>query len=166
MRVIFETDEQTKSRVRKLADFFETLSLNSSARGDAENVVRRGLDENFRNEGTPGSSWTPLVKWTQRVRARQGYHPQHPILQRTGGLRESFAPGGALGFSRYETRGSKRGVALLQIGSSHPLAALLEGGNPSSNLPARPITSEIPQNHMSELGDVLDEFFHSMEGNM
>jgi len=166
MKIILESTQNTKNKVRKLAAFFDTLSLNSSVREDLEYVVRSGFDDNFRSEGTISGPWKPLAPWTQRVRASKGYNPKHPILQRTGGLRRSFAPGGALGFRKYEVRGGKRGVAVLQFGSSHPLAALLEGGDPSSNIPPRPIASEIDSAYRDELTDVLNEFFHYMEGQM
>jgi phage gpG-like protein len=58
-------------------------------------VVRRAFD----TEGaSTGDAWPQLAKRTQRDRARKGFPPQHPILQRTKTLMRSLVIGDSGGF--------------------------------------------------------------------
>lgn len=56
---------------------------------------RRGLALNWEHESAPdGGRWVALRPFTQKERRRLGFAPQHPILQRTGDLKESFTEPG------------------------------------------------------------------------
>lgn len=56
---------------------------------------RRGLALNWERESSPdGGRWVDLRPFTQRERRRLGFAARHPILQRTGDLKESFTEPG------------------------------------------------------------------------
>lgn len=57
--------------------------------------VFRGIAQRaFDSEGaSTGAPWPELAESTQQERARLGYGPQHPILQRTGALMRSLTLG-------------------------------------------------------------------------
>lgn len=56
-----------------------------------DEVFEEAIAEQFDTEGAHGGSpWPELASSTQFERARQGFGPAHPILVRTGELRDSF----------------------------------------------------------------------------
>lgn len=56
---------------------------------------RRGLALNWERESSPdGGRWVDLRPFTQKERRRLGFAARHPILQRTGDLKESFTEAG------------------------------------------------------------------------
>lgn len=151
----FEATPETLSDVRKLAKFFASLDLTPEITTQVEHTVRSGFMQNFEKEGPPGQPWAPLSAYTQKRRKSLGYSGPHPILERSGGLKYSFAPGSPTGFREVLKAG---GVTSIALGSNHPLADLLEGGMEEVNLPARPI-SVLGEGQASSIGDILDEFF-------
>jgi phage gpG-like protein len=89
--------------------------------------IERKAATAFQREG-PG--WAPLKPATQRDRARRGYGPSHPILERTGGLRRSASEQGGAHRRRY------RGTRSIEVGSADPKAVFHQFG--TRNMTARP----------------------------
>ena len=50
-------------------------------------ILRKRASDRFRSEGDDAvGQWLPLSRFTQNIRATQGYGPSHPINRRTGRL--------------------------------------------------------------------------------
>lgn len=60
--------------------------------GDVGDMLVKEFKGNFDEEGSrlQPSEWKELAESTQRERRRLGYGPAHPILKRTGTLKEGF----------------------------------------------------------------------------
>ena len=53
-------------------------------------IIAANTQQNFDNEGGDGIGWEDLAPRTIREREALGYNGEHPILTRSGGLRDSF----------------------------------------------------------------------------
>lgn len=56
----------------------------------ASRFILADVERNFETEGGLVGGWEPLAPATVAGRIREGYGGEHPILQKTGGLRRSF----------------------------------------------------------------------------
>lgn len=73
----------------------------SPAWDEVGDIVRGNFGDQFLTQGalygTGGGGWAPLAPSTQRDRARHGYNPTWPILQRDDTLFDSLVIKGSLG---------------------------------------------------------------------
>ncbi len=123
------------SRFLDLAD--ELGSPGADSVRPLQEGVRAGFAVNFTTEGRQaGAPWAALALVTMRERRRLGYPPDHPILVRSGGYRDSFIDEThPLHVSEWGVDG---GVWRIDEGSRDPRAAELEYGR--WNMPERPVT--------------------------
>lgn len=78
------TDKLNRAMQRKI----NTLSDYEEPLRESGEWLLKDVDTNFRKQGALfGRGWKPLADSTRRQRARQGYPPARPILERTGRLR-------------------------------------------------------------------------------
>ena len=96
-----------------------------------EKVVLPSIAKNFKEEGRP-NAWAPLKERTQIERTKDGFDPEHPILQRYGELLEASTEKDGFGMM-YDLEKQR-----LTIKNLLEKASRLHYGDPSSNLPARP----------------------------
>ena len=90
MTTVIIDARQFRARMQKLGLLIESSEITKAAGLD----VLAFVADNFRTEGRRGGSgWKELAPFTIAQRERQGYGPQHPILERTGKLRRSFIRG-------------------------------------------------------------------------
>lgn len=129
-------DDRTR---REVAEFLRLADELGAPGPDAirpvQETIRAAFDFAFEREGS-AAPWAELAPFTQRERARLGFPPQHPILQRTGAYRRSFTEEGhPAHVSEWSVTG-----AIWQIteGSADERAQELEEGR--WNMPARPVT--------------------------
>lgn len=102
--------------------------------------------------GENAGPWKPLAESTVAERTRLGYGGEHPILQRTGALRESLATRGAPG-NVFEVAPDR-----LQVGTSLFFAFFHQGG--TKKMPARPIVG-VSWQRRSAIVQRLVEFVNS-----
>lgn len=105
-----------------------------------QEAIREGLDENFQTESAGGMPWDQLSLTTVIDRITKGYPGSHPILQRSGHYRASFADsahGDHISEIQY-----RLGLISLFEGSQDDRVQLLELGN--RRVPARPVLELSP----------------------
>jgi phage gpG-like protein len=96
---------------------------------DVKVFMQTVIEDIFTQEG-PG--WQQLAPRTVRTRKRLGFGPEHPILQRTGSLKESI---------------TKQGIIIGSIGPNRRITTgsadfrfpILHAGAVKANIPARPM---------------------------
>ena len=130
----------TERTQREIAEFLRRADDLAAPNADAirpiQETIRAAFDLNFQSESAGGDPWAPLAPFTQRERARLGFPPQHPILQRTGDYRRSFTEEDhPAHISEWEAVAGRWRVA---EGSADERAQELEEGR--ANMPARPVT--------------------------
>ncbi len=113
----------------------------------AADRIRLGFQRNFESESAGGQPWHELAPWTveERGRLRRQYGwpimPEHPILRRTGALRQSvIEKGHPLHVCEVDSSLARIDV---EIGSADPRFEILHGGGVNEdgyNVPARPMT--------------------------
>ena len=87
--------ELNKQQLDKLNSSFkrfekEIVSNAKEPLQQSAQIVKDESDKNFATQGfTYGEAWKPLAPSTRKQRARLGFNPARPILERTGGLRRS-----------------------------------------------------------------------------
>lgn len=104
-------------------------------------AVRLGIAWNFAHESAGGQAWPPLAPMTVGIRRSLGYAGEHPILQRSGRLKNSLID------ERHPMNlyieEEDEGDLSMEFGSLDPHFPLLhaggftEGGHP---VPPRPMT--------------------------
>jgi hypothetical protein len=100
-----------------------------------QHVIQRVFDI----EGDP--PWALLAPSTIEARARAGFPPEHPILERTGAFRRAFVVEGATGNIMEEINlGASRKI--IRFGISDPRFLWHQLG--TRFMPARPIVPETP----------------------
>lgn len=120
--------------------------------------IRRGLDTNFEDEASAAGPWRALAAMTVAERILLGYGGEHPILQRTQGLRKSFTQSGATGHvERYISESSGWS---LEIGSNHPLAEQHEYG--TDKIPSRPM-SPLQSKSLERIGGAIAQMLDRIE---
>lgn len=151
------------ARVNPFTDITKLIArLNSATSSDTEPVtqaIREGFAENFTGErrGT-GQSWAALQPSTVFDRIRHGYGGSHPILVRTGSLRDSYAStGSADGVNEFTPDGSGW---VLAVGSKHRIGIFHERG--TSRMVARPVTELSPQRE-NTIADRVQEMIERIE---
>lgn len=120
-----------------------------------EDRVRREFEYNFDNQGS-FAPWRSLAPPTMRDRARRGYHPARPILERTGSYRTSWVDNN-VGASEF--RLTPRGWQL-SVGSDHWLAHWHERG--TRHMPARPV-AHLGRTSLMRLDRVIYQWFGENE---
>lgn len=104
--------------------------LTPAAQSTIEVSIRHEIARNFDSESAGGQRWAQLAPATVADRIRQGFPGSHPILQRTGAYRRSWAQGDDTEYTPTNTGWE------MYVGSSSPLARYHELG--TSRMPARP----------------------------
>lgn len=141
-RFVFEiTKPADKKKIgveaQKMVDWVRALSMVPAVRARFEAVVRQGFDYNFEVEGSAAGPWQDLAEMTQTEREQMllegsaglvpGFSPTHPILQRTGKYRRSWAeaddPDALVILER-----QSQNTLFMHIGSEDPRVAKLSGG--------------------------------------
>lgn len=98
--------------------------------------------KNFDTEGGSVGGWPPLSPMTQQDRARMGYGPEHPILERTGSLRQAtvddlltgdLTEGTKLYMASYEGRGAPTVTTFSYSRPEEGVAVLTVSGPAASN---------------------------------
>lgn len=151
---------QTKTEIGRLLDLVEELAHPTpAAMRPFQDGVRAGFAVNFASEGRgAGAPWASLALVTMRERRRLGYPPDHPILVRSGGYRDSFVDEShPLHISEADSEG---GVWRIVEGSSDPRADELEYGR--WNMFPRPATilGERGEARLDEIAAyVFDQWF-------
>ena len=126
-----------------------------------QGAVQRGFAENFTREGSGDGPWAPLAPFTVDQRQRLGYGGQHPILRRTGRLRDSFVNANSPDhFSEVSFTGS--GVIIAE-GSDDERAAVLQRGRAGPRpMPARPVVT-LDDGQESRIADTIDLIIAQLE---
>ena len=105
----------------------------------ASKLILADVEENFETEGRLVGGWKPLAPSTVAGRMREGYGGEHPILQKTGALRQSF-------YSRVDNRRAF-------VSASSPYFAFHQSRKPRTRLPRRAmlvLTDRTRQNIVEE----------------
>lgn len=102
-------------------------------------VYQRAIQEIFDIEGDP--PWAPLALRTILSRLREGFPPEHPILERTGSFRRAFVVAGAPGNVIEEVYLGKAGKTI-RFGVSDFRFLFHQLG--TAMMPARPIVPDTP----------------------
>lgn len=150
------------ARVNPFTDITKLIArLNAATSTDTEPVtqaIREGFAENFAGErsGT-GRSWAALRPTTVLDRIRHGYGGSHPILVRTGSLRDSYTAQGSDSVNEFTPDGSGW---VLAVGSRHRVAIFHERG--TSRMVARPVTELSPQRE-NTIADRVQEMIERIE---
>ena len=149
----------TSASERAITEFLrQSAALSNPTAADvrpSQEGIRAGFDAIFATEGAAGEApWAQLTAYTQHERERLGFPGAHPILERTGIYRRSFADEHHVNHvSEWRVGG---GVWTVEEGSSDERADELEFGRP--NMPARPVTILGAQGE-ARLSYILDELF-------
>lgn len=117
-------------------------------------VIRRGIWRNFQTESWGGGQpWVRLRPRTIQERRELGFAGEHPILKRTGSLRDSIIiPTHPL---HDEQWGTFAGATVVVIRSEDERIPTLAGGSPWENIPPRPIFLLGPR-ELSAIGDIIE----------
>lgn len=139
VRIRFQVEGQ-KEIVRRLATFGQQIETLAPA---WEQVGQDLLDDfaaNFAQEGgffRKSANWPQLAPATVKDRLRRGYGGAHPMLERTGLLRQSVSERGTPGNVFLVEANS------LTIGTSYPVAKWHQDGtrrkDGTQRMPARPV---------------------------
>lgn len=121
-----------------LEQFFARLERPGS--GEIRKVataIAQGQQDNFSNERSgDGTAWRPLAQMTILERIQQGYPGAHPILRRSGRLRDSLV--NPQHPEHYERLIATPNGWTLEAGTNVPYALQHEIGE--DRVPARPFT--------------------------
>jgi phage gpG-like protein len=132
IRITFQIDGLKEIR-RRLASWGASIQTLEPAWTDVGNAISADFMLNMIGEGgvfSKASRWAQLKPATVADRIRQGYGGDHPILQRTGDLARSLAPGGANNI--FQTAPNS-----LTVGTSDPKAGYHQYG--TRRMVARPV---------------------------
>jgi phage gpG-like protein len=117
------TIDGTAGLIKRLDDAIEAVGSPREALEETGEIVLKEIERNFDEEGARlGPKWKALKPATERDRLRQGYAP-HPILQRTGALKDSF--GAAV---------SENAVQISSDSEIYPYHQLGQGYNPKRKM--------------------------------
>lgn len=132
-----ELDRILMMKHKELSDFRKPLKK-------AGRMIKDDVRVNFMTEGMLVGGWKPLAPSTVKGRTREGYGGEHPILQRTGKLKESFY-----------YRSSKTRVI---VSSKNPYFKYHQSRRPRTRLPRRSmlvLTERTRQNIVEEFNNYL-----------
>lgn len=118
--------------VRKLAQWYANITDASPAWEMVGEYMLEQFRTNYAMEGGwvgKGTEWAPLAASTVKDRIRRGWPGEHPILERSGQLKESITERGAA-YNVFDVRPD--GVT---IGTADPIAPFHQFG--TSRMPAR-----------------------------
>ena len=132
---------------------FARAALNPSRQEQriVESSIRAQFAANFTRQGSGDGPWAQLADATAADRARQGYGPRNPILQRTGRLRGSWVNSDRAD-SGYELNRTSQGWEML-VGSDYGIARYHELG--TSRMPARKV-ARMDNGQGRRIADALD----------
>ena len=106
--------------------------------------ITKTISARFQREG-PG--WKQLARSTQLQRRREGFGAAHPILVRTGDLRESFLDGSTQIIE----------PDWMYYASPHEWAGVHQHGSKDGRIPARPII--VPEEHEDAIQRAFEDAF-------
>lgn len=108
-----------------------------------------GIRNGFAHEGSPGGlPWRQLAPETATIRQAQGFGPAHPILERSGQLKNSFHLAEALAHS-------------VTVGSAMAIAGYHQTGyrNGSKQVSARPMAG-LPPDGLQGAANIIIRHLH------
>jgi phage gpG-like protein len=118
---------------RDLVRFGENAADLTEQMRDVATILRRASEAQFDTEGAhTGEKWPELAISTQRDRARHGFPPKHPILQRTHRLMDSLTR--AVDPDHIEEPSADS----LRFGTRVPYAVYHQSSRPRHKIPFRP----------------------------
>lgn len=149
MELKWALDDNDAERMHDLVGRIREMHfrLAPQLRTKAADRVRLGFQRNFESESAGGEPWQALAAWTQEERrglAKARGYPitaQHPILRRTGALRDSVVNKNS-SLHICETSADWGGVEV-SLGSADPRFPILHAGGINEDrycVPARPMT--------------------------
>lgn len=127
---IYEKVNPAKHAARRVS------AIVSSGPRTAIRVFIEHVGETFATEGF--GKWAPLAPRTVEERIALGYGGEHPILVRTGSLRDSLTRNSVIHLRRTDTS------AELRIGTRHELF-LIHQRSSRVNMPSRPMVPDTPK---------------------
>lgn len=142
MSFVLDIDIDTKSVEGAIDGLERALSgpgLNTFLMLYVQPALRTRAKKRFANEGDEavGGPWAPLTPFTQRMRASQGYGPDHPINRRTGALERFITQGTNIhAFTQDSAVLVMPGTA---TGDLEDKLRQAQQGDPSTGSPARPV---------------------------
>lgn len=151
-----EPTAESRQAIDRMLHQLEELSRPpADAIEPVQQAIRIAFDRMFQSEGAAGGQpWAQLAPYTIKERIRLGFFGAHPILERTGKYRASFAEPDSP--NHYSSAEISAGRWMIEEGSTDPRADLLEYGD--SRTPPRPVTI-IGEEGESRLTLILDEMF-------
>lgn len=150
-------DQDIVRIIHKLSD----ESLARWMKDDALDIIEGRTERRFEAEGDDASGkWAPLTHDTQRIRSSQGYMPDHPILERSGELREAVLT------SKGNLTVDPSGVMLEWPGgintpdnSKHIAYAIAQKGSLPNKTVSRPIAAADDTDMILLMESLADELF-------
>lgn len=105
----------------------------------AEPYLRKRASERFRAEGDDVvGEWLPLTRYTQDVRASQGYGAAHPINRRTGRL-EDYITHSPASITMHSSGASLKYPGTKPTGELKDKVRTAQMGKPYPKTPPRPV---------------------------
>ncbi len=142
-------DERSEERLDRLLSRLTQIAFSFApyVKRKAADRIRLGFQRNFESESAGGAPWHELAPWTQeerdwlRLYKRLPILPEHPILRRTGRLRDSLVNAhNPLHVSETDTGWTR---VRLMVGSDDPRFEILHAGGTNDDgyyVPPRPMT--------------------------
>lgn len=145
--IIVRPDPESERKFREAWDnIIGILNLGSREIEKVADAGRRGIALNFATESAGGEPWPHLAPMTVEERRSLGFAGEHPILQRTGSLKESLTdPSHPLNITNVLTHGyyGYRERIYIELSSADERFPLLQAGGLTDlgyYIPPRPMT--------------------------